>query len=473
VEPDMLSERLKRLTHNSTLRLVFSYFVVFIVSSLILLTFIYWSSVDYIYKQLDQHIEYDLHSLQTIYQQDGQEKLTKAINDRLDHKNYDSVYLLYSRLNSKILAGNLSNIPDALTTGWHIVPLDKLSKALHHKTHSARVLKTTLSTDLILLNGLDIESAHQQEHIIINSLMAGIAIIIILGGIGGFIVSINTMNKINFINDTMVRVGNGELEQRVPTHGTDDDFDLLAENFNQMLDRLQVLMERIQNISNNVAHDLRTPLTRIRNQLESIQEQCDDAVLDKVELTIDETDSLLATFETILNINKFESGVQKLNIARISSQKLIQDVLDYNEPLALDKGIRIQSTLDQENCFMGDQNMLFLTLTNIINNAIKYAPVGGLIEATVRECEVSLSGYEFKQPQLAIVISDNGVGIPDSEKNKVFELFYRSEKHRDHQGNGLGLSLVAAVIHLHHGKIELHNNKPGLKVCLYIPIDKK
>jgi len=466
----MLSDHLKKLTHNSTLRLVFSYFVVFIVSSLILLTFIYWSSVEYIYKQLDHHIKYDLDSLEVVYQQEGAEKLAQVIQERLNQKNYDSVYLLYHRLKTKILAGNLTKKPDSLSNGWHIVSLDQLSGAVEHKTHSARILKTSLSDELILINGLDLESAHQQEQIIIHSLMAGIAIVIILGGIGGFLISINTIKKVNLINHTMLLVGGGEIERRIPIRGMDDDFDLLAENFNHMLDRLQILMEGIQNISTNVAHDLRTPLTRVRNHLEFVQQQCDDKVSDKVELIIEETDSLLAIFETILNISKFESGVQKLDLRTLSSRKLLNDVLDYNEPLALDKSIQFKSDLNHQIEFVGDQNMLFLTLTNLMNNAIKYTPVNGIIEVATMARDMSRSGNPLNRPCIEIVIADNGIGIPDSEKNKVFELFYRSEKHRDHQGNGLGLSLVAAVTHLHRGNIELHDNHPGLKVCLYIPL---
>jgi len=471
VEPGMLSEHLKKLTHNSTLRLVFSYFIVFIISSLILLTFIYWSSVDYIYKQLDHHIEYDMHSLRAIYRQEGKAKLTSSINERLRQKNYESVYQLYDRRSQKILAGNLSTKPEFLNNGWHIVTLDKLSKSLHHKNHSARVLKSSLSKNLILLNGLDIESAHEQEHTIINSLVAGIAIIVVLGAIGGFIISLNTMKKINYINFIIQKVGDGDINQRIPSGGSDDDFDLLADNFNYMLDRLQSLMDRIQNISNNVAHDLRTPLTRIRNRLESIQKQCDGQLLDEVDSTVEETENLLATFETILNINKFESGVQKVNIQLLSSTKLINDVLDYNEPLALDKSILIDYTNNMDISFSGDQNMLFLALTNLINNAIKYTPIDGLINITTLLTDSTYSNISLEQNHLEIIITDTGVGIAEQEKIKVFELFYRSEKHRDHQGNGLGLSLVAAIIKLHKGRIELHDNQPGLKVCLYLPIN--
>jgi len=382
------------------------------------------------------------------------------------------VYLLYDRDLKQILAGNLTTSPEFLNNGWHIVTLDKLSKSLHHKNHSARILKSTLSNNLILINGLDTESAHEQEHTIINSLVTGIAIIVVLGAIGGFIISLNTMKKINFINYIIQKVGDGDIEQRIPSRGTDDDFDLLADNFNYMLDRLQELMDRIQNISNNVAHDLRTPLTRIRNRLESIQKQCDGQLLDEVESTVEETDSLLATFETILNINKFESGVQKVNVQLLSSNKLINDVLDYNEPLASDKSILVDYTDNRDISFNGDQNMLFLALTNLINNAIKYTPVNGLINISTKYTDSTYSSTTLEQQYLEIIVADNGIGISDTEKNKVFELFYRSEKHRDHQGNGLGLSLVAAIIKLHKGQIELHDNQPGLKVCLYLPINE-
>ncbi|MFK5894992.1 MAG: HAMP domain-containing sensor histidine kinase [Pseudomonadota bacterium] len=471
----MLSERLKKLTHNSTLRLVFSYFVIFLVSSLILLSFLYWSSVDYIYQQLDHHIEYDKNSLQSIYQQEGSSKLAIAIEQRLKQKSYDSLYLLYDPEKQRALAGNLSLDYDFLADGLQLVALDKLSSALHHKHHSARILKTRLSDKLILLNGLDIESTHQQEHKLANSLLSGIAIIVILGAIGGFIISINTIKKVNLINHTMQKIGDGDIEQRIPSRGTDDDFDLLSDNFNHMLDRLQILMQQIQNISTNVAHDLRTPLTRIRNRLESIQEYCDNKTLDEIELAIEDTDNLLATFATILNINKFETGVQKLNIQMISSHKLITDIMDYYEPLAGEKSIQIERSDNNDISFQADQNMLFLALSNLISNAIKYSPEHGLIKISMQVVNIALSKQSKAADFLQISIIDNGPGISQQEKSKVFELFYRCEKHRDHQGNGLGLSLVAAIVHLHKGRIDLYDNQSesGLKVCLLIPLENK
>jgi signal transduction histidine kinase len=470
----MLSKNLKKLIRNSTLRLALSYLVVFVISSLILVAFIYWSSIEYIYKQLDHHIRYDMDSMQTLYQQEGKEKLIQSINQRLKQSSYDSVYLLYDTSSQKKLAGNLSLVIEPFANGWHIVALNKLSQLSHHETHSARILKTQLAQQLVLINGLDIQSAHQQEHMIINNMLIGIFIIFILGTIGGFIVSINTVKKISLINTTMQTVGDGNIAQRIPIEGGDDEFDLLAQNFNQMLGRIQVLMERMQNISNNIAHDLRTPLTRIRTRLESLQECCEskgeDSEANEVELTIEETDNLLATFETILNINKFESGIQKLNIQALSSQKLLSDLIDYNEPLASDKSIEITCPQLKDYTFQGDQNMLFLALTNVLNNAIKYTPTNGNIFVTSQITRITSEKQTLNHDYLEIVISDNGPGISEQDKSKVFELFYRCEKDRSQPGNGLGLSLVAAVIGLHKGSIELKDNEPGLKVYIYLPL---
>ncbi len=474
----MSLKNLKKLTHNSTLRLALSYLVVFIFSSLILVAFIYWSSIDYIYKQLDHHIRYDMENIQNLYQNEGRDKLIDSITERLKQQSYDSVYLLYDIKLQKKLAGNLSSIPKTIDNGWYMVALDKLSISSHHKTHSARILITHLSTQLILINGIDMQSAHQQEHVIINNMLLGIIIIFILGLMGGFIVSINTIKKISLINSTMQKVGDGQMTQRLPIDGSDDEFDLLAENFNQMLTKIQVLMDKMQNISNNIAHDLRTPLTRIRNRLESLQLQCqmndedksNNTSLTEVELTIEETDNLLATFETILNINKFESGVQELNIQSLSSKKLLVDLIDYNEPLSLDKEIEIKSNQLEDHTFSGDKNMLFLALINVLNNAIKYTPNKGLISISCRLSSRIYKNQHSEMEYLEIVIADNGTGISEQDKDKVFELFYRCEKSRSLPGNGLGLPLVLAVINLHKGMIELDDNQPGLKVSIYLPI---
>lgn len=458
-----IKQRLRKIIHNSTFRMVFLYFMLFILSSLILLSFIYWSTVGYIFKQLDHHIEYDMERLQTIYNTQGEKGLVIAIKTSLLQKNYDSIYLLYNKKTNEILAGNLNRIPNSLAPGWHFIELSGLSKVARQQRHSARTLIMPLPENLVLLNGLDVESAHEQEHMIFNSLIAGIAIILLLGTIGGFIISISTIKKINLINETINDISQGNLSLRIPTRGTDDDYDLLAININQMLNQINKLMQGIQNISNNIAHDLRTPLTRLRGRLENIQKNCSEETSEGIREALNETDNLLSTFNAMLRINKVESGAQKGQFTQLSIDNLLSDVVGFYEPLAEDKEITLSFMSNEDRYIEADRDMLFQVFTNLLDNAIKYTPQQGKIQLSID----SLRQNNIRQLQISI--ADSGIGIPQEEHKKVLEPFYRLEKHRDHQGNGLGLSLVSAIIKLHKGTIRFEDNKPGLKVCITLP----
>ena len=457
-------KRIRKISHNSTFRMVVLYFLLFILSSLILLSFIYWSTVGYIYKQLDHHIEYDMERLQTIYATSGKKQLIDAIENSLKQKNYDSIYLLYNQQTNEILAGNLIKIPQTKKSGWHIIDLTDLSHSPQQKNHSARTLIMPLAENLVLINGLDIESAHQQEHMIFNSLVAGIAIIIILGTIGGFIISISTIKKINIINDTINDISEGNLSLRIPTRGTDDDYELLAININQMLDQLHKLMQGMQNISNNIAHDLRTPLTRLRVHLELIQNNCSHQTAEGIREALIETDNLLATFNAMLRINKVESGVHKGHFDTLLLDILLQDVVEFYEPLAEDKAISITFIKGKSHKINADRDMLFQVFANLLDNAIKYTPEHGQITISINAINKNNTKH------LKITISDTGIGIQKNEQKKVLEPFYRLEKHRDQHGNGLGLSLVSAIIKLHKGSIEFEDNQPGLIVCVILPL---
>ncbi|MEN8251145.1 MAG: HAMP domain-containing sensor histidine kinase [Bacteroidota bacterium] len=457
-----VKQRLKKISHNSTFRMVFLYFVLFILSSLILLSFIYWTTVGYIYKQLDHHIEYDMDRMQAIYNTRGIEHLIDAIETSLKQKNYESVYLLYNKNTKQILAGNLNKIPP-LKSGWHIIDLSDLTDTPQQQNHSARTLVMPLPGNLIFMNGLDIESAHQQEHMIFNSLITGIAIILLLGTIGGFIISISTIKKINLINETINEISEGNLSLRIPTRGTDDDYDLLAKNINQMLNQIQKLMQGMQNISNNIAHDLRTPLTRLQGRLELIQQDSSHETSEGIQEALTETDNLLSTFNAMLRINKLESGAQKGHFTHVAIDDLLQDVIEFYEPLAEDRDISIKFDVKNNRNISADRDMLFQVFTNLFDNAIKYTPQQGSITVSAQLINTN------DTPYLQIIIADTGVGIPENERKKVLEPFYRLEKHRDHQGNGLGLSLVAAIIKFHKGSIEFQDNNPGLSVSIYLP----
>jgi len=454
----MFLERLKKLTNNSSFRLVFLYSTLYITSSLILLAFIFWTTISYIFLQMDHHIEYDRQTLMQIYTQYGEEKLIESIDERLKREVFDSIYLLFHSKKG-ILAGNLGKIPEEISdSGWFRIDLDKCLCQVSEHSKEAQVLVKPLHEDengkLIFLNGLDINAAHQQQSLILHSMGASVFIILILGAIGGFIITRKTIHKIDLINTTILDIREGDLELRIPVRGTDDDYDLLALNINQMLDQISILLENIQNISNHVSHDLRTPLTRMRAKLENILSDANQQQMDHITSAIEEADSLLSAFNAILRISKVETGANTGSFSLFSITNLLQDVGEFYEPLAINKDISLRIETGNSIVMDGDRDMLFQAIANIVDNAIKYSKQGG---------EIKLQS-ESEGNQIILTVSDNGSGIPNQEKSKVFNRFYQLSKHRGEKGHGLGLSLVAAIVKLHNGRIQLKDNNPGLIV---------
>ncbi|HBM49414.1 MAG TPA: two-component sensor histidine kinase, partial [Marinobacter sp.] len=239
---------------------------------------------------------------------------------------------------------------------------------------------------------------------------------------------------------------------RIPTRGTEDDFDQLAENLNQMLDRIVYLMEGIRHVSDSIAHDLRTPLTRLRNQLENTLIAVDnDEAREQVGRAVAEADQLLATFNALLRIARLETRGNSADMKVVSLDELVSDACELYEALAEDKEQTFTQEMASGVMIEGDRDLLFQMVSNLIDNAIKYTPEhGGIVVAVRREGAAAV--FEVR---------DSGIGIPDDEKDQVFQRFYRVGKSRSLPGNGLGLSLVSAVAEIHQGQILLSDTHPG------------
>jgi signal transduction histidine kinase len=255
----------------------------------------------------------------------------------------------------------------------------------------------------------------------------------------------------------------GDLSERIHDKDTNGDYRRLTENINKMLDTIEDLMIGVRRISDNIAHDLRTPLTRIRNQLAELESSCKEENRDQLEQLISEADHLLATFSALLRISQVESGNKREGFTEIGLSQILSDVAEMYEPLAYDKQQSFEMKLDTVPGIMGDRNLLFQVLANLVDNAIKYTPVEGHVGVSA-ECVGS---------RVIITVSDSGMGIPEEDREKVFQRFYRIEQSRGLPGNGLGLSLVRAVVRLHLGQIDLQDNQPGLRVVLSFPIGGK
>ncbi|MFK5892176.1 MAG: HAMP domain-containing sensor histidine kinase [Pseudomonadota bacterium] len=454
----MFLKHLKPIINSSSVRLIFLYSALYIGSSLILLAFIFWFSVVYIQQQMDHHIEFDRKTLISIYKQFGRDKMVESIHERFMNENYDSIYLLYDKSNN-ILSGNLEKIPANIHLGWQEISLESCMCVKNEHSNTARVFTEMLDDDLYLLNGLDINSSASLKKQLFTIMLFGLIMILMLGMAGGFIVSRNTIRKINIMNATILAIQKGNLDLRIPYDSSDTDYDLLAENINNMLDQIKLLIINIQNISNHISHDLRTPLTRMRGKLENVLSTANHQQADNILDAIDEADTLLSAFNAILRISKLESGAAKSNFTDLSLNKLIEDVVEFYEPLANDQQLQITMQLNSQAIIYGDRDMLFQAIANILDNSIKYSNNAGKIDISIIK----------ENTNVILHIADNGHGIPEHERENVFERFFQLSKHRGSQGHGLGLSLVAAITKLHKASIQLSDNSPGLIVSITFP----
>lgn len=451
------------LLRTSTFQLAIMYMVLFATSVIILMGFIYWATAGYMSSQTDETIEAEIVGLAEQYQRQGLNGLISVIRERVARDpNGKAVYLFTARDFIK-LAGNISKWPDdgEVQDGWLNFTLDERLGWPTEEARPARARVFIVPGGLRLLVGRDVNEFMAVKQLVERAINWGMGITIALAMLGGIMMSRSTAKRVELINQTSQKIMTGNLSLRIPDRGTHDDFDQLARNLNQMLDRIVQLMEGIRHVSDNIAHDLRTPLTRLRNQLENTLLRVEkDEDRERVANAVAEADQLLATFNALLRIARLEMGGRVTNFEPFNLSELVQDAAELYEALAEDKQQKMSLLIEPDIEIVADRDLLFQTLSNLIDNAIKYTPEGG-------DIDLSLS----KTPtDVYITVGDSGIGIPEAERNKVFERFYRVAKSRSMPGNGLGLSLVNAVMELHQGSITLSDNNPGLRVELRLPI---
>ena len=452
-----------KLFHSYTIRLALLYAIIFSGSTLILFYFFYIFTASYMTQQMDTTIEAEIQGLAERYDNEGLEGLTKLIADRVNRQQAtgNSIYLL-TTYTLQPLVGNLDRWPKnaSINNDWLEFSLEVNEET--NETHLARARIFRLPGRYGLLVGRDIHQLTQAKRRIVQALTWGLAIMVLLAFIGGLVLSRRTVRKIERINQTTRSIMSGDLSRRVPVTDRNDDFDQVAENLNQMLDRIQTLMEDIRRVSDNIAHDLRTPLTRLRQHLEEARQEEDpnSRSAANLESSIREADSLLATFNALLRIARIEAGQITAGFGSLDFHTLLDDVVEFYEPLAEEKSQELSVDLQENIVAWGDRDLLFQALANVIENAIKYTPEMGKISVSLRHAN----------EQIVITIADNGPGIPENERERVFRRFYRLDQSRSTTGNGLGLSMVSAIVGMHNGEIMLSDNHPGLRTEIRFPL---
>jgi len=452
----------RRILRSSTFRLVLLYMALVSGSVLVLFGFIYWATAGFMDRQVDVTIEAEVQGLAEQYRRRGLSGLKTVIAERVaKDRGGSSVYLLVDA-DLQPVVGNLS--------GWPTVPVSDdgwLNFALRERgpdgteEHRARARTFLLVGDLRLLVGRDVRDLEATRALILGALGWGLAISVGLALGGGLMMTSSMVRRIEAINETSREIVEGDLTRRIPTSGAGDDFDKLVANLNGMLDRITGLMETVRQVSDNIAHDLRTPLTRLRSQLEMArahQDRSDPEARAAVERAIEAADGLLDTFQALLRIARIEAEQRREGFAKVDLAPLLTDVAELYEPVAAERAQTIALRLGTAEPVDGDRDLLFQAVANLLDNAIKYTPPGGRITLALK---TTGEGVE-------VSVADTGPGIPADQRERVFDRFHRLEGSRSTPGSGLGLSLVRAVARLHGAILRVTDNQPGVRVSLLL-----
>jgi len=443
------------IIRSTAFRVAMLYALVFGASVLVLLAFLYWSTAGYMARQADATIAAEIEGLAEQYRREGLDRLSQVIAERIRRDPQGRSVYLFADPNLNALAGNLDRWPEAVpdADGWIEFPLNT-----ENSRGYARARRFVLERRLHLLVGRDVQELHDLESLIVAALSWGLALTLALAIAGGIATSRAMLRRLDTINATSREIMAGDLARRVPVSSRGDDFDELASNLNRMLDEIESLLASIKQVSDNVAHDLRTPLTRLRQRLEAVQLAAqpgrDNEQL--VAAAIDDTDQLLATFSALLRIARLESGRVDSPMATVDLTAVATDAYELYEATAQASHVNLRQRYTPEAWITADRDLLFQALCNLLDNALKFAPEDG---------DVSLE-VERRQDRVRLRIADNGPGIPAQLRDKVLTRFFRGDASRSTPGHGLGLSVVAAVAKHHGAGITLFDNAPGLTVQL-------
>jgi signal transduction histidine kinase len=427
---------------------------------IVLFGYVYWSTTNFVLSRSDTAIEAERATLRNIYDTSGREGLILAIERRSSTASLEgSVYLLADHSFSPV-AGNLKKWPVVKSAGqW----TEFKSDVLNQKTDQLfyRATWETLPDGFHLLVGKDISDLSRFATEIYAALAFAILLIFVLAAVASVSVTRRTVGRIESINLTSRAIMESGLGRRIPIRGTQDEWDQLAQNLNSMLERIETLMAEVKQVSDNVAHDLRTPLARMRGRLEkaSIEKNISDHDQSLISETMADLDDVLRMFSSLTRISQIEAANRTAAFRAVNLGEIATEVAELFDAAAEGNGGRVEVFGDETAHINADRDLLFDAISNLVDNAIKHGRAGRLVSIRLDQ----------KDGQAILSVSDNGPGIPSEEFEHVFKRFYRLERSRSMPGNGLGLSLVAAVVRLHGASIRLMDNAPGLRVELHFP----
>jgi hypothetical protein len=459
---------LGKLLRTTAFQLTLVYLLIFVLFAVSLLGYFALNTRRLITDQITHTVNSEIRGLREQYEQGGIRRLVIVVDVR-SRRPGSSLYLVTTPTGEG-LAGNVGSLEPGVLDhpGWLETSYRRID-APEEAEHRALVQVVQLPDGFHLLVGRDLEERERLYGIISNAGRWSFALVVILGLAGGFFVSRRVLNRIDAMTETAHTIMAGDLTGRLPVAGTGDELDRLADNVNAMLERIEALMRGLKEVSDNIAHDLKTPLTRLRNRCEQAlrgaKGEADYRAA--LESTIAESDELIRTFDALLMIARAESGHARDNMTEFDAAEIARDVGELYEPLADEKGLALTVDAPAAAPVRGNRELVSQALANLVDNAIKYAGPKHT-ETNKAPAEIVVKAGADGD-RITLSVADHGPGIPDADRDRVVERFVRLEQSRSEPGSGLGLSLAAAVARLHGGELKLEDNHPGLKSTIALP----
>ncbi|MBS0361797.1 MAG: HAMP domain-containing histidine kinase [Proteobacteria bacterium] len=463
--------RLPRIFRTTPFRLTVLFLALFASAAMALLAYIYVATAGEARRRTEAEISREMHSLESAYDRAGLAAVNQSVIERAASER-SLVYLLMTP-DQKRISGSIPVSPVDRFDGqptWTTFSLTDVDAAGRTVKHPARGLQHRLAGGQLLFVGADIGEDEAYVVQVVRALWGAGALIVVLGLCGGLLMSRNVSRSMASLTAVVDAVRGGDLGARAHVRGARDEFDELAAGVNEMLDRLERSMAGHRHAGDAIAHDLRSPLTRLRARLEVAYLDVEAGKGDPEQAlaqALEDTDGVLKTFAAVLAIARLQAAGTAPNQALFDPSELAANIAELYEPLCEDKGLDFDAEFGKELQARGNQEFLSQALANLLDNAIKYTPSGGAIMLRVRRR--SSGEIEFS-------VTDTGPGVPEADRERVIQRFVRLENSRSEPGSGLGLSLVAAVAEAHGGRLEITEGPgkvgemgPGLRVALVLP----
>jgi signal transduction histidine kinase len=459
---------LGKLVRSTAFRLTLVYLVVFALYAASLLVYFALNTDRLITEQITEAVDGEISGLTEAYNVNGLRQLIVIVDNRAAQPG--STLYLVAAPNGQGVVGNIGSLsPGVLDrNGWSETVYRRLGEQ-DGAQHNALVRVVQLSNGFKLLVGRDLDERERVYQIIADAARGSVALVVVLGLGGGFFVARRVLRRFDAMTATAETIMAGDLSGRLPVTGTGDELDRLAIALNAMLERIEALMRGLKEVSDNIAHDLKTPLTRLKNRCEAALRSAHSETEYRAALEgmIEESDGLIRTFDALLMIARAESGQARDNMAAFDAAEIARGVAELYEPLADDRGLALTVDAPEPAIVRGNRELMSQALANLVDNAIKYArPAAGAAKGVGSEVVLAVRA---EGDRVLLAVADRGPGIPEADRARAVERFVRLEQSRSEPGSGLGLSLAAAVARLHGGELRLEDNAPGLRVVMDLP----